>query len=146
MLNSINVHVRCLSSFACFPTSSGYRRMFQQSGRYSFNSRCHPFSCILAFLAMFLGSSSAISSSRNVRNVPPFHTVLLFVSSTKTTQTLPRAPRLPFLFWRLLCTIEVTFSDIANIFHIWSTLAGYEEITVGFGPITNVEITSMYNK
>ena len=95
---------------------------------------------------MFLGSSSAISSSRNVRNVPPFHTVLLFVSSTKTTQTLPRAPRLPFLFWRLLCTIEVTFSDIANIFHIWSTLAGYEEITVGFGPTTNVEITSMYNK
>ena len=62
--------------------------------------------------------------------------------STKTTQTLPRASRLPFLLRRLLCTIEVTFLDIANIFQIWSTRASYEEITVGFGPIGNLEITS----
>ena len=136
------MHFRCLSSFACFSTSSGFRRMFQQSGRYSFNSRCHPSSCIVAVFAMSLGSSSAISSSRHVWNVPPFHTVLLYISSTKTTQTLPRASPLPFLFWRLLCTIEVTFPDIVNIFHIWSTLASYEEITVGFGPIANLEITS----
>ena len=48
--------------------------------------------------------------------------------------------RLPFFFWRWLCTIEVTFPDIANIFHIPSTVAGYEEIAVGFGPITNVDV------
>ena len=48
-------------------------------------------------------------------------------------------------FWRLLCTIDVTVPDIANVFQIWSTLAGYEEIAVLREPITNVEITSMYN-
>ena len=48
-------------------------------------------------------------------------------------------------FWRLLFTIDDTVPDIANVFQIWSTLAGYEEIAVLFEPITNVEITSMYN-
>ena len=40
--------------------------MFQQSGRYSFNSRCHPSSCVVAVFAMSLGSKSAISSLQNV--------------------------------------------------------------------------------
>ena len=35
--------------------------------RYSLNSRCHLSSCISACLALFLGSSCAISSSRNVK-------------------------------------------------------------------------------
>ena len=131
------MHFRCLSSFACFSTSSGFRRMFQQSGRYSFNNRCHPSSCIVAVFAMSLGSSSAISSSQNVWNVPPFYT-----AQQKQRRLFLGGSWLPFLFWRLLCTIEVTFPDIANIFHIWSTLASYEEITVGFGPIANLEITS----
>ena len=52
---------------------------------------------------------------------------------------------LPVLFWRLLCTVDVTVLDIANFLQIWSTLAGYEEITVEFEPITNAEITLMYN-
>ena len=52
---------------------------------------------------------------------------------------------LPVLFCRLLCTVDATVRGIASFFQIWSTLAGYEEITVGFEPITNVEITSMYN-
>ena len=52
--------------------------------------------------------------------------------------------RLPVFFWGLLCTVDVTVLDIANFFQIWSTLAGYEEITVGFEPITNVEMNNYW--
>ena len=48
------------------------------------------------------------------------------------------------LYWGLLCTVDVTVPDIANFFQIWSTLAGYEEITVGFEPITNVEMNNYW--
>ena len=64
--------------------------------------------------------------------------------STKTMQTLPRTSRLSVLYWGLLCTVDVTVPDIANFFQIWSTLAGYEEITVGFEPITNVEMNNYW--
>ena len=47
-------------------------------------------------------------------------------------------------FWGLLCTFDVTVPDIANFFQIWSTLAGYEEITVGFEPITNIEMNNYW--
>ena len=65
-----------------------------QSNRYSLNNRCHFSNCILAVLAMLLGSSLAIFSSRNVWNVPPFSTAL---RCTKTTQPRPRASHLPSL-------------------------------------------------
>ena len=32
-------------------------------------------------------------------------------------------------------------SNIADVFQIWSTLAGYEEITMGFDAIRNEEIS-----
>ena len=64
--------------------------------------------------------------------------------STKTTQTLPRTSWFPVHFWGLLCTVDVTVLDIANFLQIWSTLAGYEEITVGFEPITNVEMNNYW--
>ena len=50
----------------------------------SLNSRCQPSSCILAVLARFSGSSSAISSLRNVLNV------LQFFLSTKPMQPHPQ--------------------------------------------------------
>ena len=48
------------------------------------------------------------------------------------------------LFWGLLFIVDVTVPGIANFFQMWSTLAGYEEITVGFEPITNVEMNNYW--
>ena len=84
---------------------------------------------------LFVGSTSAVSSSQNVWNFSPF-------STKKKTQ--PLAPgRLgcrPFL-WRLSCSTDATLSHIANVFQSWSTVAGYEEYTAGgFKPIRNREI------
>ena len=59
-------------------------------------------------------------------------------------QTLLRTSRLSVLYWGLLCTVDVTVPDIANFFQIWATLAGYEEINVGFEPITNVEMNNYW--
>ena len=62
--------------------------------RYSPNSRCHVSSCIFAVL---LGSSSAISSLRNV-----ICSAILYCS-TKTTQPFP------FLLSIFCCTIHIIF-------------------------------------
>ena len=64
--------------------------------------------------------------------------------STKTTQTLPRTSRLWVLFWGLRSAVDVSVPDIANLFQILSTLAGYEEITVVFEPITKVEMNNYW--
>ena len=40
--------------------------------RYSLNSRCLPSSRVVAILAIFLGSRSAVFSLQKARNVPPF--------------------------------------------------------------------------
>ena len=73
---------------------------------------------------LFVGSTSAVSSSQNVWNFSPF-------STKKKTQ--PLAPgRLgcrPFL-WRLSCSTDATLSHIANVFQSWSTVAGYEEFII----------------
>ena len=45
----------------------------------------------------------------------------------------------PF-FWRLSSTIDVIFSDIANVLQIWSTLCGFEELAGEFEPIRNRKI------
>ena len=55
--------------------------------------------------------------------------------STKTTQTLITTLN----YWR-------HFLDIVNIFQIWSTLAGCQELAVGFEPSRNGEIFSINNK
>ena len=50
----------------------------------------------------------------------------------------------PFL--AITSSVDTTVRDIASFFQIWSTLAGYEEITGVFEPnVENVEKTSMYN-
>ena len=71
----------------------------------------------LLSLQCFLGSSLAIPSSQNVLYFP-----------------LYRVPRLlgrrPFI-WRLSYSIDVSLSVITDFFQIWSTLAGYERLTVG---------------
>ena len=65
-----------------------------------------------------------------VMKVPPFCT-----ASSKTTQTLITTLN----YWR-------HFLDIVNIFQIWSTLAGCQELAVGFEPSRNGEIFSINNK
>ena len=42
------------------------------------------------------------------------------------------------------CTIDVIFLDIANIFQIWSKLAGYQEFASGFEPIRNWELPKFF--
>ena len=82
MLTSMDV--KFPSSFACcFGKFRRYRDV--QFCRYSLNGRCRRSSCILTVLATYLVSSSAISSSQNVWNVPWMFRY--FVFSTKTTQT-----------------------------------------------------------
>ena len=53
-----------------------------------------------------------------------------------------RASRLPCVFLLLSSTIDVSLSDIANLFQIWPTLAGNEELAGGFKPIRNGEVFS----
>ena len=44
----------------------------------------------------------------------------------------------PFLV--IACTIDIISPDIANVFQIWSTLAGSDELAEIFEPIRNGEI------
>ena len=56
-----------------------------------------------------------------------------------------RTFRLPSLFLTITCTIDVIVPDIVNVFYVWSTLAGYEELAGGFQPKRNREIFWMNN-
>ena len=44
------------------------------------------------------------------------------------------------------CTVDVIFLDIANIFQIWSMLAGYQEFAKGFELIRNWELPNLFWK
>ena len=36
------------------------------------------------------------------------------------------------IIWQFCCIIDVISSHIAKVFQIWSTIAGYDELCVGF--------------
>ena len=100
-----------------------------KSSRFVLNSRWHLKKCILSVLSMFLDSKWAISSSQNMRIVPPFSTVL-----PKQLHLIARTSQLPSLFLAITLYYWHCFLDIANIFRTWSMLAGYEELAMGFEP------------
>lgn len=52
-------------------------------------------------------------------------------------QPCPQGLSVPSLFPAIARTTDVIFPDIAKVFHIWSTQAGYEELAEQFEPIRN---------
>ena len=99
------------------------------SERYTkFNSNCHPSIWIFAAVHKTCGISGA-----------------LFSSSTKTSELRSLVSGLlgysPVpLSLDTLSSYWGNFTDITNLFWIWSMLAGYEELAGGFEPIINEEI------
>ena len=58
----------------------------------------------------------------------------IFSSTSKTDELMQTLPQgLGFLV--TLCIIDVILLDIPNLFQIWSTLVGFEELAMGFEPI-----------
>ena len=56
-----------------------------------------------------------------------------FVFTTKTTQPRPQVLLVNLsIIWQFCCTIDVINSRIAKFFQIWSTVASYDELCVGF--------------
>ena len=103
---------------------SGVKGMFTQFRRYSPNSKCRPSSCILAVLAMFLGSSLVI--------------VFFFVNRLKcsaffsnTTQPCPPGSSVAFHFSVIYAVLLTSFStqQILNVFQLWSMLVGYSLVS-----------------
>ena len=72
----------------------------------------------MSLLLSFKAKVRPFFSSRNVLNVSPFCLAL-----PKQPHLVPRASRLPSIFWHLCCTIDVIF----HLLQIWSTLPGHEE-------------------
>ena len=60
--------------------------------------------------------------------------------STKTTQTLIRASRLPSIFFGITLHYWRHFLDVVNVLQIWSTLAVCQEFAAGFEPSRNGKI------
>ena len=87
----------------------------------------------------FLGRSSA-SSSPNVWNFSPFST-----KTTELTQSFPQGYLLLSLFLVISCIIDDMLPDIAYVFQIWSTLAGFEELAGGLEQIRNGEYFELYH-
>ena len=112
------------SSFACFWTKSGYtKRMFSLADilRIAVLIRWVVF---FAVPVMFLGSSSAFSSSQNVWNSPP-SSVTQLSKQLSWRSLVPRASWLRSIFLSVPCTIDIILVDIASVFQIWSKLTGY---------------------
>ena len=69
-----------------------------------------------------------------------------FVFTTTTAQPRPQvsvADR--SIIWQFCCTIDVISSHIAKFFQIWSTVASYDELCLGFQLIRNIEIFRIKN-
>ena len=99
--------------------------------RYSPNSRCHVSSCIFAVL---LGSSSAISSLRNVI------CSAILCCSTKTTQTFPQNFSVAVHFSAVVFILSSTYcKHLPNLVNAIA-VAGYEDLSVEFELIGNGEI------
>ena len=82
---------------------------------------------------MSLGSSFAISSFSSKR--VKCSAILSF--STKTTQPRPQGFSDAVPFSGDYSVLLTSFFGYRNVFQIWSTLAGKEDLFVEFEPITN---------
>ena len=102
--------------------------MFTQFRRYSPNSKCRPSSCILAVLAMFLGSSSAILFFFANR----VKCSALLYCTANTTQPFPPGPSVAFHSSVIYAVLLTSFStqQILNVFQLWSMLAGYSLVFI----------------
>ena len=69
---------------------------------------------------------SSIQYSSYLKNMPTSMNVK-FLSSTSS-----QGPQLPSPFLAISYAIDVILLDIANVFQIWSALAGFKEIAVAF--------------
>ena len=102
---------------------------------YSPNSRCRLSSCILAILL-------SIYLFRELCEI--FRRFLLLYQNNVTS-----SPELlggcPFFSHSFMMYYWLNFPYIANVFQIWSTVAGYEELAVGFEPIRNGDVCWMNN-
>ena len=87
----------------------------------SSNSSCHRAICIFAVLRI---------TCENVHHFSP-----ALPKQLSLHNPVYRASRLPCLFPARAWIIDVILWDIANVFQIWSTLAGYEELARVFEPI-----------
>ena len=106
MFTSIDVKFYVISVFIClFWGTFSLKKCFVPQGFFKWKLSTLGFG--FAALAMFLGSSSAISSSRNVWNVPPVCTAF-----TKKRVLVPRTPRLPFLFLVIILHYFRLFADL----------------------------------
>ena len=111
-------------------TNSRYDEMF------SWNSSCYQLSGIFTFLVMFLGRRVWLIfffAKRCLR-----HVLQLLNKQTKKKpnwsidrKLVPRGSRLPSLILAVACTFDVILPEIADLFQIWSTLAGYEDFSRG---------------
>ena len=63
----------------------------------------------------------------------PGKNVTPFCITTKTTQPCPQVFSVKgSIIWQFCCMIDVISSHITEFFQIWSTVAGYDELNVGF--------------
>ena len=79
--------------FICLFLGKFRTKRDDKSSRFVLNSRWHLSKCILSVHSMFLDSKWAISSSQNMRIVPPFSTVL-----PKQLNLIARTSQSPSLF------------------------------------------------
>ena len=123
------------SSVACLSASLGDKGLSSSANILQKVSVMHPRSCILAVLTLFLANSLPTSSCE------ASEMFCHFVLTTKPTQPRPQVFSVNCkVFWQLCCGIDVIFSHIAKFFQIWSTVAGYDELSMGFEPIRDGEI------
>ena len=103
---------------------------------YLVTSSQYPF---FLLLLCFLVRTSAISSPQNVWNFP------FQLLPKELTQLCPHGLSVPSRFLAIACTTDVILPDIAKVFHILSTQAGYEELAERFEPIRNGDIFWVIN-
>ena len=117
MLTSIDV--KFIFDSACLLVSLGDKGVFS-SAIIPPNSRCCPSSCLLAVLAMFLANSFPIFPS-------------FLYSLPNQLNTFPRSSRVNHsIIWPVCCMSDIISGHIAKFFQIWLTVAGYDELCMGF--------------
>ena len=65
---------------------------------------------------------------------------IIYQNNWANATLFPRASRLRNFFLAIACTADVILPEIARVSQMWSKLAGHEELSGGFEPITNGEI------
>ena len=124
------------SSFVCFSASAGVTCKLKDVYFCSCwpNSRCRPLTCILAVVAMFLGSTSlAISSLKNMWNVSPLIFVLIYQNHVTSSPGVLLVAYRPFFsgIYTVILTLFSTYpkhlSNLENanwLLHVWRISCG----------------------